>query len=289
MSAFRSSHDDKHDDIIITSLLLLAACDLANKTPYFNDSLTVDEVRRRSGKIRRKALQHQFSNFQVHSWLCSLITFYGFNHHASFKLLHHLFKPCFDSFTPCHRKYTDFIVRSSTKKGSAHQIPQFHQLSGAWDSMAQDSWFLYDSSNNFRFNSWFLECLVEVFKANDCESAVDKWRCHCETAYSRRRHLVCNNDQSEKPNYKNCWRDGWTKNDSATSLCLAARHSHLCDLIGRWLKTESNNGITSLSRNCWPLATCSISSVPLEKLVEDFFCCWCYQHLFFLQLFGWLQ
>ena len=32
--------------------------------------------------------------------------------------------------------------------------------------MDQDSWFLYDSSDYFRINSWFFECLVEVFKAN---------------------------------------------------------------------------------------------------------------------------
>ena len=41
MSAFRSSRDDEHDDMIITLPLLGAACDLANKTPSFSDSLTV--------------------------------------------------------------------------------------------------------------------------------------------------------------------------------------------------------------------------------------------------------
>mgnify|MGYP006161110937 CR=1 FL=1 len=43
--------DDEDEDIIIT-LLLLAACDLAiNKAASFHESLTVDEVRRISGKI----------------------------------------------------------------------------------------------------------------------------------------------------------------------------------------------------------------------------------------------
>ena len=36
------------------------------------------------------------------------------------------------------------------------------------------------------------------------------------------------------------------------SLWSEATHSHSCDPIGRWLKTESNNDITLLSRNCWP-------------------------------------
>ena len=36
------------------------------------------------------------------------------------------------------------------------------------------------------------------------------------------------------------------------SLCLAATHSHLCNLIGRWLKTESNNYITLLRQKYWP-------------------------------------
>ena len=57
-----SSPDDDDDDMIIT-LLLLAACDLAkNKTASFHESLTVDEIRRRSGKIRHHALQHPFSS-----------------------------------------------------------------------------------------------------------------------------------------------------------------------------------------------------------------------------------
>ena len=84
----------------------------------FRESLTVDEVRRRSGKIRRHALQHPLlSPF----WTLfnskhddALITLCGFDH-ASFELLHQLFKPCFYSFTPC-RKNTDFIVRNSTTK-----------------------------------------------------------------------------------------------------------------------------------------------------------------------------
>ena len=49
--------------------------------------------------------------------------------------------------------------------------PLFHQLSGVWVSMDPDSWFPHDSSNHFWINSWFLECLVEVFKANDRKSA----------------------------------------------------------------------------------------------------------------------
>ena len=36
------------------------------------------------------------------------------------------------------------------------------------------------------------------------------------------------------------------------SLCSAASHSYSCDPIGRCVKTESNNDITLLSRNCWP-------------------------------------
>ena len=94
-----SSHDD---DIMITLLLLAMCYPPVNKTPLFRESWTVDEVRRRSGKIRRHTLK---------------ITLCGFDH-ASFELLHQLFKPCFYSFTPC-RKNTDFIVRScsTTKKG----------------------------------------------------------------------------------------------------------------------------------------------------------------------------
>ena len=100
MLADLSSPDD--DDMIIT-LLLLAACDLAiNKAALFHESLTVDEIRRRSGKIRRHALQHPLSSpfwtFLNSNHDDTLITLCG---HTSFELLHQLFKPYFDSFTPC--------------------------------------------------------------------------------------------------------------------------------------------------------------------------------------------
>ena len=119
MSTFISSPDDDDDDIMIT-LLLLAMCypPVNSRPPSFRESLTVDEVRRRSGKIRRHALQHPLSS---PFWTLfnskhddALITLCGFDH-ASFELLHQLFKPCFYSFTPC-RKNTDFIVRNSTTK-----------------------------------------------------------------------------------------------------------------------------------------------------------------------------
>ena len=174
MSTFISSPDDD-DDIMITLLLLAMCYPPVNKTPSFRESLTVDEVRRRSGKIRCHALQHPLSS---PFWTLfnskhddALITLCGFDH-ASFELLHQLFKPCFYSFTPC-RKNTDFIVRNSTTKKGRQRYLLFHQLSSAWVSMDQDSWFLYDSSDYFRINSWFFECLVEVFKANDCKSTAD--------------------------------------------------------------------------------------------------------------------
>jgi hypothetical protein len=110
--------DDDDDDIMITLLLLAMCYPPVNRTPSFRESLTVDEVRRRSGKIRRHALQHPLSS---PFWTLfnskhddALITLCGFDH-ASFELLHQLFKPCFYSFTPC-RKNTDFIVRNSTTK-----------------------------------------------------------------------------------------------------------------------------------------------------------------------------
>ena len=118
MSTFISSPDDDDDDIMITLLLLAMCYPPVNRTPSFRESLTVDEVRRRSGKIRRHALQHPLSS---PFWTLfnskhddALITLCGFDH-ASFELLHQLFKPCFYSFTPC-RKNTDFIVRNSTTK-----------------------------------------------------------------------------------------------------------------------------------------------------------------------------
>ena len=56
MSTFISSpddDDDDDDDDIMITLLLLAMCypPVLNKTPSFRESLTVDEVRKRSGKI----------------------------------------------------------------------------------------------------------------------------------------------------------------------------------------------------------------------------------------------
>ena len=101
--------DDEDEDIIIT-LLLLAACDLSiSKKALFHESLTVDDIRRRrSGKIRHHALQHQLAS---PFWTLfnskhddALITLCGFDH-ASFELLHQLlFKPYFDSFTPCKKR-----------------------------------------------------------------------------------------------------------------------------------------------------------------------------------------
>ena len=100
--------DDDHNMII--TLLLLAACDLAiNKTASFHESLTVDEIRRRSGKIRHHALEHPPLSSPFWTLFNSkhddaLITLCGFDH-ASFELLHQLFKPYFDSFTPFRKKW----------------------------------------------------------------------------------------------------------------------------------------------------------------------------------------
>ena len=60
MSNFISSPDDDDDDIMITLLLLPMCYPPVNRTPSFRESLTVDEVRRRSG-----------IHCQVHSGLCS--------------------------------------------------------------------------------------------------------------------------------------------------------------------------------------------------------------------------
>ena len=73
-------------------------------------------------EVAKSVATHYSIHYRVHSGLCStanmaddaLITLCGFDH-ASFELLHQLFKPCFYSFTPC-RKNTDFIVRNSTTK-----------------------------------------------------------------------------------------------------------------------------------------------------------------------------
>jgi hypothetical protein len=62
MSTFISSPDDDDDDIMITLLLLAMCYPPVNRTPSFRESLTVDEVRRRSGKIRHHALQHPLSS-----------------------------------------------------------------------------------------------------------------------------------------------------------------------------------------------------------------------------------
>jgi hypothetical protein len=59
-------------------------------------------------------------------------------------------------------------IQQQRKVGKDTSVP-----SVAWVSMDQDSWFLYDSSDYFRINSWFFECLVEVFKVNDCKSTAD--------------------------------------------------------------------------------------------------------------------
>ena len=125
MSADLSSPDDYGDDLIITlATTLLAACDLAiNKTASFHEILTVDEIRRRSGKIRHHALQHLLSSpfwdlfNSKHD--DALITLCGFDH-ASFELLYQLFKPYFD-FTPC-RKKTEFIAKNSITKSSRSRL-----------------------------------------------------------------------------------------------------------------------------------------------------------------------
>ena len=62
MSTFISSPDDDDDDIMITLLLLAMCYPPVNRMPSFRESLTVDEVRRRSGKIRHHALQHPLSS-----------------------------------------------------------------------------------------------------------------------------------------------------------------------------------------------------------------------------------
>ena len=66
----------------------------------------------------------------------------------------------------------DFIVRSSTtKKGQPRFLSSISCLVlGLASTRTCVSYF---SLNNFRINSWFLECLVEVFMANDCQSAVE--------------------------------------------------------------------------------------------------------------------
>ena len=125
------------DDMIIT-LLLLAACDLEiNKAASFHESLTVDEINRRSGKIQRHALQHPLS-----SPFCTLfnskhadalITLCGFDH-ASLELLHQLFKPYFDSFTNTCRKKGIHCQEFNNKIRSTH-IAVFHQLSRTWAGM----------------------------------------------------------------------------------------------------------------------------------------------------------
>ena len=77
MSTFISSPDDDDDDIMITLLLLAMCYPPVNRTPSFRESLTVDEVRRRSGKIRHHALQHPLSSpfwtlfNSKHGWWCS--------------------------------------------------------------------------------------------------------------------------------------------------------------------------------------------------------------------------
>ena len=127
MSADLSSPDDDDDDEdedIIITLLLLAACDLSiSKKALFHESLTVDDIRRRSGKIRHHALQHQLAS---PFWTLfnskhddALITLCGFDH-ASFELLYQLFKPYFD-FTPC-RKKTEFIAKNSITKSSRSRL-----------------------------------------------------------------------------------------------------------------------------------------------------------------------
>ena len=121
MSADLSSPDDDDDDEdedIIITLLLLAACDLSiSKKALFHESLTVDDIRRRSGKIRHHALQHQLAS---PFWTLfnskhddALITLCGFDH-ASFELLQQRFKPYFDSFfTPLEKKeFQEFNKRN---------------------------------------------------------------------------------------------------------------------------------------------------------------------------------
>ena len=126
ISTFISSPDDD-DDIMITLLLLAMCYPPLNRTQSFGESLTVDEVRRRSGKIRRHALQHPLSR---PFWTLfnskhddALITLCGFDH-ASFELLHQLFKPCFYSFTPCRKIRISLLeIQQQRKVGKDTSVP----------------------------------------------------------------------------------------------------------------------------------------------------------------------
>ena len=130
MSTFLSSPHDNDDYIIIIWLQLAVYNPFGNTMPLFSERLTVDEVRRRSGKkIWHRPLKHPFS-----SPFCTLfnsnhddalITSSGLDH-AIFELLHQIFKPCFDSFT----SYREILISFNSKIRSA-QTPVFHHLSGA--------------------------------------------------------------------------------------------------------------------------------------------------------------
>jgi hypothetical protein len=99
-----------------------------NRTPSFRESLTVDEVRRRSGKIRHHALQHPLSS---PFWTLfnskhddALITLCGFDH-ASFELLHQqLFKPFFIPSLPVGKIRISLLeIQQQRKVGKDTSVP----------------------------------------------------------------------------------------------------------------------------------------------------------------------
>jgi hypothetical protein len=117
------AEDDDADDDILSLLLLASILPAQGVTPSFWRSLTIDGRQRRSGKIRRGALQNSdesaFWTLFHSGHDDALITLCGFDH-ASFTSLHQLFKPLYDSHTP--RKFSDGLIRRKQQTGRSRLL-----------------------------------------------------------------------------------------------------------------------------------------------------------------------
>ena len=101
--------EDYDDDVFLFLLLLLTATwqSIISVPLSFRDYLSADERRRRSGHLRRGALQNPnvapFWQIYNSGQDDAMITFTGFDF-AAFNQLHQVFQPLFDNFTPFNNR-----------------------------------------------------------------------------------------------------------------------------------------------------------------------------------------
>lgn len=102
-------------------IIIALALQATERRLPLRDLLPIPELRRRQGKIRRKALlppeKSPFMVLYETGQDDALITLCGFDHH-SFGLLHELFKPFFDNYSPMIFNYGNGLI---TKKDSSER------------------------------------------------------------------------------------------------------------------------------------------------------------------------